>query len=383
MIFPPTFWELSGDRFFVDYRISGNDEADALTTAKGICLEQTVETPLDLLADDDIRGAVVGRIESFRAAGDDGFDVSISYAVETAGSELTQLLNVVFGNSSMHPGIRVQNLILPQRLLQDFPGPRFGRAGIRKLLGVNQRPLLGSALKPLGLAAVSLAELARDLALGGIDIIKDDHGLANQPFAPFRERVQRCADAVNEANQQSGYRCIYVPNVTAPADRIVARAFEAKRHGAGGVMLAPGLTGHDVIRQLAADETFQLPIFSHPAWLGSLAIHSDSGVAHKVVFGQLPRLAGADASIYVNYGGRFSFSVEDCRDIVTASHMAMGDLKPIFPMPGGGMTFDRLPEMAAFYGSEVVLLIAGGLYAHGPDLIESCRQFRQFVEHLA
>ena len=35
--------------------------------ARGICLEQTVEVSDELLADDDIRGHVVGRIEALEA----------------------------------------------------------------------------------------------------------------------------------------------------------------------------------------------------------------------------------------------------------------------------------------------------------------------------
>ena len=102
------------------------------------------------------------------------------------------------------------------------PGPRFGRAGIRALLDVADRPLLGTALKPMGLSAADLADLAYQLALGGVDIIKEDHGLTDQPFAPFDERVPRCAEAVALANRQTGYRCLYVPNITAPAARSLA-----------------------------------------------------------------------------------------------------------------------------------------------------------------
>jgi len=62
--------------------------------------------------------------------------------------------------------------------------------------------------------------------------------------------------------------------------------------------------------------------------------------------------------------------------------VSMGAHKSIFPAPGGGMTLDKLPEMVEFYGNEVILLIAGGLYGHGSNLGENCRKFRQFVEQL-
>jgi S-methyl-5-thioribulose 1-phosphate isomerase len=382
MIFPETSLTLSGERFTVHYRLFAGNEAEARTIARGICLEQTVEVPAELLAEDDIRAHVVGRIEKLEAAGPSRYDVAISYAVECAAGELTQLLNVIFGNTAMQPGIRVLRFDLPPSFSQQFRGPRFGRDGIRALLGVSSRPLLGTALKPMGSLAADLADLAYKLALGGIDIIKEDHGLTDQPFAPFAERVPRCAEAVERANRQTGYRSLYVPNVTGPADQIIDRARQAKGWGAGGILVAPGLAGWDAMRVLADDDALALPILSHPAWLGTFAISPDHGVAHRVIYGQLPRLAGADGTVFVNHGGRFSFSPADCRGIVDAAGQAMDLLKPIFPIPAGGMNLGRLPEMAAFYGREAVFLIAGGLYAHGPDLVKSSLQIRQVVEQM-
>jgi S-methyl-5-thioribulose 1-phosphate isomerase len=380
MIFPATTLSLSGERFGVRYRLAAGDAVEARAIARGICLEQTVELPDDLLADDDIRAHVVGRVEALEPVSAGRFDVDISYAVECAAGELTQLLNGIFGNTAMQPGIRVTRLDLPAGLLGRFRGPRFGREGLRALLGVFDRPLLGTALKPMGLPAPELAEAAYRLALGGVDVIKEDHGLTDQPFAPFAERVPRCAEAVARANRETGCRCLYMPNVTAPADRVAVRARQAKEWGAGGVMAAPGLIGWDALRLLAEDDSLALPVLCHPAWLGTYAISPEAGVAHGVLYGSLPRLAGADATIFVNHGGRFSFSPADCRAIVEAAGRPMGSLKPIFPVPAGGMTRGRLPEMAEFYGREAIFLIAGGLYAHGPDLTESAREFRGALE---
>ena len=179
----------SGDRFSVTYRIAGI-EKDARAKAEDICIEQTVEFPADEVPDGIIRDHVFGRIESFTHAGVGHYDAVVSYAVEIAAGELTQLLNVIFGNSSIKPGIRVEKLDLPGSMLSTFKGPRFGREGIRKLLNVPKRPLLSTALKPMGLSSQELADLGRQFALGGMDMIKDDHGLTDQPCSPFEERVR-------------------------------------------------------------------------------------------------------------------------------------------------------------------------------------------------
>jgi len=376
--------DFSGDRFRVVYRLRGS-EAEALEKARGICVEQTIEFPADLVTGGDIREHILGRVESFKRVsvdvpgGGDAWEAVISYAIEVTGFELTQLLNVVFGNISLNPGIRVERLELPGTLLKVFKGPRFGITGLRERLGAAERPLFCTALKPMGLPVRDLANLAYRFALGGVDMIKDDHGLADQRFAPFDERVRRCSEAVARANGETGGRCIYVPNVSASADRVVEKAYFAKEQGAGGLMVAPGLVGLDMVRCLAEDDGLALPVISHPAFLGTYVASGDSGLSYFVVFGQLPRLAGADGSIFPNYGGRFPFTRGDCLEIVRGLSVSMGHMKPIFSMPGGGMDLERIPGMIETYGRDVIFLIGGALHKIGPDLVANCRRFMDSV----
>ncbi len=370
----------SGDRFSVTYRFSGS-EAEARARAEDICIEQTVEFPAEEVPAGIIRGHVFGRIEQFTPWGSDGFKAVISYANEIAAGELTQFLNVVFGNSSIKPGIRVEHLDLPESLLRVFKGPRFGREGLRALLKIPKRPLLSTALKPMGLSSRELADLAYQFALGGMDIIKDDHGLSDQSCSPFEERVRLCAAAVQKGSKETGQPCLYIPNITAPHREVVKRSRFAKAAGAGGMMVAPGLIGFDLMRELADDESLALPILTHPALQGSF-VTSRNGIAHGVIFGQLARLAGADATIFPNFGGRFSFSCAECKEIALATKEPMGNLKSIFPAPGGGMGLDRAPDMLETYGQDLIFLIGGGLFRHGPDLVANCRHFRKMVEEM-
>jgi ribulose-bisphosphate carboxylase large chain len=105
-------------------------------------------------------------------------------------------------------------------------------------------------------------------------------------------------------------------------------------------------------------------------------------MSHGVIFGQLARLAGADATIFPNFGGRFSFSREECAEIVRATREPMGQLKTIFPAPGGGMSLARVPEMLETYGRDLIFLIGGGLFQHGPDLLDNCKYFRSMIERI-
>ncbi len=373
--------ELSGERFSVVYSLEG-DESTARAQAEDICVEQTIEFPADLVTSGDIREHLFGRIESFEPSANIAgrWETTISYAVETTGFELTQLLNVVFGNFSLKPRVRVERLELSPSIYKHFQGPRFGIPGLRQLLGVPHRPLFCTALKPMGLGSTTLAELAYRFALGGVDMIKDDHGLADQPFAPFRERVRQCAQAVERANRETGGKCLFFPNISSDIRGIMEKAHFAKDNGAGGLMAAPGLIGLDTMRLLAEDKGIGLPILSHPAFQGTFTAHRESGISPYTLFGQFSRLGGADAVIFPNYGGRFTFTKADCSSIARGAVEKMGHFQPIFTMPGGGMNLERIPGMIETYGKDVIFLIGGALHKTGPDLVENCRKYMELLE---
>ncbi len=380
MTITATALSVSGVRITARYALRGPLH-EARERAETIAVEQTIEFPADLIADDDIRRYVIGRVESIDVMGSDLAVAEISYAVETTGFELPQLLNVLFGNCSLLPGVRLLAVLFPPEFLARFRGPRFGIAGLRTVVGVPGRPLLATALKPMGLGGRALADMARTLAMAGIDIIKDDHGLANQPFAAFADRVQACAAAVREANEATGRHVLYLPSINAPAGEIAARAHIARAAGAGGLLVLPGLTGFDTMRRLADDDDLALPIMGHPAFLGSHVVDDRGGIEHGLLFGTIMRLAGADLSVFPSFGGRFSFSPEACGSIAAACRDPLGPLAPILPVPAGGMTIDRLDELATFYAHDSVLLIGGNL--HRGDLYQNACRMRAAVEQQA
>ncbi|MBN1266188.1 MAG: hypothetical protein JXA25_11885, partial [Anaerolineales bacterium] len=303
------------------------------------------------------------------------------YAWETCANELTQLLNVIFGNISIQTGVKVLDFNLPDKADQIFEGPRFGTAGLRSRHNAADRPLIASALKPMGLGSRELAQMAYEMALGGVDIIKDDHGLSNQVFSPFEERVKYCCEAVQKANQQTGESTAYYPNITAPGNQLIDRAGMAAEAGAGGLLFSPGLTGWDTVNWLRS-EGFDLPAMAHPTFHGTYILHGDIGLTHAVQYGKLARLCGADSSVFPNYGGRFSFSREECLSIKHSCLESFNTFKPIFPAPGGGMKLQRIEELISFYGKDVILLVGGDLH-RGENISAASRQFRDTAEQAA
>ncbi|MGA0221861.1 MAG: RuBisCO large subunit C-terminal-like domain-containing protein, partial [Candidatus Nanopelagicales bacterium] len=232
--------------------------------------------------------------------------------------------------------------------------------------------------KPMGSSPQTLAAMARTIATAGFDIIKDDHGLADQPWATWRDRVTTIAQAVNEAASETGHPSAYMPSLNVPADSLREAAFFAKEAGARALLVLPGISGFDAMRSLADDDELALPIMAHPSFLGSNVVNPDQGIDHGIMFGTLMRLAGADISIFPNHGGRFSFSPQQCSAIQAACLAPLGSLASAWPSPGGGMTLDRINELTDFYGIDVALLVGGAL--HRGDLAENARRLVQSVQ---
>ncbi|TMK03549.1 MAG: ribulose 1,5-bisphosphate carboxylase, partial [Alphaproteobacteria bacterium] len=186
--------------------------------ARAIAVEQSVEMPLSAIADDFVRSQIVGRVEGITERQDRLFAVRISLAAETAGRDPGQLVNMLFGNTSLHEDVELADVVLPKDLIACFGGPRHGLHELRRRVGAPARALTSSPLKPQGLPPAGLARLAEDFAQAGIDYIKDDHGLAEQAYSPFLARLEAVARALRNLEQRSGRAARYVPSLSGDLD---------------------------------------------------------------------------------------------------------------------------------------------------------------------
>jgi len=126
------------ERFWVDYVVEATSKDHASQIAREICLEQTVELPGSTQAVRFVEAYTVGSLERIEFLGDNHkkrnhhpphsvYRVSIAYPNDTAGDELPQFLNVVFGNTSLKRGVAVEGVTLSRHLMQNrsmFPGKK-------------------------------------------------------------------------------------------------------------------------------------------------------------------------------------------------------------------------------------------------------------------
>ena len=364
-------------RIQVGYRVRVTSQ-DARDLALQIAYEQTVELPVGQVSDPRVLADIVGRVESVRPDSHSAahHHVTISHAVDMANGQLSQLLNLIYGNVSIYPGVRLTRLDLPPELLSGFRGPNHGVDGLRRMLGVWGRPLLASAIKPRGLAAAQLAGLAHDFALGGGDLIKDDQNLVDD-FEGFKHRVEAVSLAIAQANDHTGRNCLYLPHVSGPFEDLPRYLDYVEALGLPGVLICPFVVGLDAARALVTERG--LLFMAHPAMTGSLTNSAEGGIDHSVLLATLLRLAGADISIFPNWGGRFSLAPETCERISSALGAELGGLRAAWPCPAGGMTLDRVRDMHEHYGEDVMLLIGGALLGAPVGVETGTRQFLEAI----
>ena len=345
---------------------------------ESLLLEQTVELPRAALRDPFVLANILGRLVSTDAIGPGLHQVMIDFPIIATADDPAQFLNVLFGNSSLQEHVLLANFELPTEWpgrKTTLPGPKFGTAGLRKRLGVPERALTSTALKPIGLKLERLVELCRLFAQAGVDIIKDDHGLANHRFHPFQERVTACQQAVREAGEAMGRTILYAPNLTGTPSVLLRQLKFAQEEGVGAVMIAPMLLGLPGLAELVAEHA-TVPVLGHPSFGGA------TRVAPEVLYGKLFPLYGSDATIFANFGGRFAYSRETCGRIARElTQPSIAGLAPTLPMPAGGIKYSQVADVLEFYGREVILLIGGGLYEAGDDDALKARA-AEFVRHV-
>ncbi len=360
------------DRLIATYHVRAAPEAIA-ARARGIAVEQSVEMPVEGIEDPRVLDEIVGRVEDIAPAGPGLFAVRIGLAAATVEADAGQLFNMLFGNSSIQDDVTLEAVELPETLLASFPGPNLGIEGLRARAGVPAgRALTCGALKPQGLAPDGLATLAARMAQGGMDYLKDDHGLADQAYSPFAARLAAVAAALRDVAGRTGRLTRYIPSLSGNLDAMRRQIDQALAEGVDCFLIAPIIAGLPTFATLVREYP-EAGFMTHPTLSGIARI------APPLFYGRLFRLIGADAVVYPNHGGRFGYSPATCAALAAAARAPWAHLRPALPVPAGGMTPARIAEMLDFYGPDTIVLIGGALLAARQRLAAEAAAFTAAV----
>ncbi|GIO83403.1 2,3-diketo-5-methylthiopentyl-1-phosphate enolase [Paenibacillus faecis] len=308
-------------------------------------------------------------------------DVSISYPDVNFTRDLPALLITVFGKISMDGKIKLLDLEFSDSFLSAFPGPKFGLNGVRDLLGVKDRPLLMSIFKSVvGYDLNGLKEQFLAQALGGVDLIKDDEILFENPLTPIDQRVRVCREAAEEAERVTGKKLLYATNLTGPTSKLKEQALRAIDAGASALLFSVLPYGFDVLHELSSDPDITVPIAAHPSLAGALYPSPHYGIAASLLLGKLMRIAGADLVLFPSPYGSVVMPREEnlaIRRELTAEGLPQ---RASFPVPSAGIHPGLVPRILDDFGTDVVVNAGGGIHGHPGGASAGGRAFLQAID---
>lgn len=367
---------------------SYDDKADfnkkALSIAVGLTVGSWTELPEAQKADMEKH---LGKVLSIHvhepenaALGERYADIQIAYPDINFSRDLPALLVTVFGKLSMDGKIKLLDLDVSETFASAFPGPKFGLNGVRDLLGVHDRPLLMSIFKSVvGYDLANLQDQFYKQALGGVDLIKDDEILFENPLTPLEKRVEACMDAARRAEAETGQKLLYAVNLTGPTSQLAANARKAIDAGANALLFNVLAYGYDVLHELSSDKSINVPIAAHPAMAGAMYPSPHYGISASLLLGKLMRLAGADLVLFPSPYGSVVMPKEENLAVKDALLAPLHGLRTSFPVPSAGIHPGLVPLILKDFGTDVVVNAGGGIHGHPMGTAAGGHAFRQAI----
>jgi ribulose-bisphosphate carboxylase large chain len=310
-------------------------------------------------------------------------NVRIAYPIELF--ELASMPNIlssiagnVFGLGALK-NLRLNDVYFSSKIVKSFKGPKYGIRGVRELLKVKDRPLVGTIIKPkLGLKTKDHAEVAYEAWVGGCDIVKDDENLGSQLFNPFEERVLKTLESRDKAEEETGEKKVYMANVTAETNQMVKRAEFIENHG-GRYMMVDILTCGFAALQTLRNQNFNLVIHAHRAGHAAFTKNPKHGISMQVI-AKVSRIVGVDQLHVGTVVGKMSETKEEVLKNCDALKSEMSGLKPVLPVASGGLHPGLVPSLIEIFGNDFVIQAGGGIHGHKDGTVAGAKAMRQAVD---
>ena len=308
--------------------------------------------------------------------------VKIAYPIELFEQKnmpniLSSIAGNVFGLKALR-NLRLNDINLPPKLVQGFRGPQFGIKGIRELLKVWDRPLVGTIIKPkIGLKTSDHAQVAYEAWTGGCDIVKDDENLSGQRFNPFEDRIVKTLESRDRAEEETGERKVYMANITAETETMLKRAEYVLNHGGEYVMVDILTCGFSALQTLR-DHGSKLVIHAHRAGHAAFTKNAKHGIAMRVI-AKVARIIGVDQLHVGTIVGKMSETKEEVLENISALKEEMNGLKPVMPVASGGIHRRLVPALIKTFGKDFIIQAGGGIHGHTDGTIAGATAMRQAV----
>jgi len=287
---------------------------------------------------------------------------------------LSSIAGNIFGMKAVK-AIRLQDVSFPKSILKSFSGPKYGINGIRKMMRVKSRPLIGTIIKPkLGLNTEHHAQSAYESWVGGCDIVKDDENLASQKFNEFEKRLVKTLEMADKAEKETGEKKAYLVNVTAETKEMIKRAQLVEKQGGKYVMIDILTAGWAALQTLR-ESNFKMAIHAHRAMHAAFDRNPEHGISMMVI-ADFARLIGVD-QIHIGTGiGKLEGKIKEIQEIeeeieektvkATKKRLAQkwGKIKSVLGVSSGGLHPGHIPFLVNHLGKDLVIQMGGGIHGN-------------------
>ena len=307
---------------------------------------------------------------------------------------ISGLLAGIVGNIAgmkMVSAMRFFDIKFPKKMIDKFPGPKFGVPGVRKMLGKKKQCLLVTVPKPkIGRTDKEQAKLANDLFTAGdgsYDGIKDDENLTNLSFNKFERRARLVQQELKKAEKLTGNKKFYLCNITeSNIDKMEERARLIKKLGGKFMMMDVITTGFAAVDTMRRRD-FGLAIHAHRAMHGFITRDNSPGIHGKgelkgfsismIALAKLFRLLGVDSI----HGGSPLAKMEDYGEAVYITKVlqeknlkpdkkipSLGQnwhhIKPVWMTASGGLHPGDFESILKQLGDDIIIQCGGGVLGH-------------------
>ncbi|MHA1374178.1 MAG: type III ribulose-bisphosphate carboxylase [Promethearchaeota archaeon] len=390
-------YEPSEKDLVVMYYVEKSDECKSLERAsEEIAKESSIGTWTEIAT---LSSDIAKRLKpSVFYINEDNGIIKIAYPEELFELDnIPQILSAIAGNiygMKVIENLRLIDVKFPKSMVDVHYGPKYGIKGIRKILGIENRPLLGTIVKPkVGLNEIEHARVCGDAWMGGLDIVKDDENLTSMKFNTFQKRIVETLKVRDKVEKETNEKKIYMPNITAKMDIMKKRADFVIDHGGEYIMLdilTVGFSALQEIRSYLDDKN--VVIHAHRAMHAALTRNKKHGMT-MLSLAKIMRLIGMDQLHTGTVVGKMEGDkreVQEINEVITKNEVKGNDLtmltqnwgsiNPILPVASGGLSPLHVPDLIELLGKDMVFQFGGGCHGHPDGTYSGAKAIRQAVE---
>ncbi len=386
--YKPTKKELIAEYYVEPNKISLNEAADNIAKESSIGTWTSIST-----MNQNILNKLKPHVYSIDKENN---IIKIAYSTKLFEEDnIPQILSSIAGNvfgMSILKNLRLLDIKFPKSTIKKFQGPKYGIKGIRKLIKVKKRPLIGTIIKPkLGLNTKEHAKVAYEAWVNGLDIVKDDENLTSQNFNKFKERITETLKYRDLAEHETGERKIYMPNITSETFEMLRRMEFVRKNNGEYIMVDVLTTGFSALQTLR--KYSKEVIHGHRAMHAALTRNKKHGIS-MLALAKLYRLIGVDQLHIGAIVGKMEGSSSEVIDIGEEIEESLikedkkahvleqkwYNIKPMMAVCSGGLHPGRIPRLMSYMGNNMVMQFGGGCHGHPDGTGDGAKAIRQALE---